>query len=173
MTDKIKHLGIVESINGSYLKVRIVQTSACSACSIKGHCSAAESKEKLIDVYNKSGLACQVGSQVMISGATSLGMRAVMWAFVFPFVVLLVSLFVAMYFTGGDEVVSSIASLCMLIPYYLILFFCGRNSDVLLCLFWNQLIINKLTLYYEFNFGCSDFTGCHWLDFSCYLVRGF
>ena len=57
MTDKIKHLGIVESINGSYLKVRIVQTSACSACSIKGHCSAAESKEKLIDVYNKSGLA--------------------------------------------------------------------------------------------------------------------
>ena len=57
MTDKIKHLGIVESINGSYLKVRIVQTSACSACSIKGHCSAAESKEKLIDVYNKSGLS--------------------------------------------------------------------------------------------------------------------
>lgn len=92
MTDKIKHLGIVESINGSYLKVRIVQTSACSACSIKGHCSAAESKEKLIDVYNKSGLPCQVGNQVMISGATSLGMKAVMWAFVFPFVVLLVSL---------------------------------------------------------------------------------
>lgn len=127
MTDKIKHLGIVESINGSYLKVRIVQMSACSACSIKGHCSAAESKEKLIDVYNKSGLACQVGSQVMISGATSLGMRAVMWAFVFPFVVLLVSLFVAMYFTGGDEAVSSIASLCMLIPYYLILFFCREK----------------------------------------------
>ena len=123
MTDKIKHLGIVESINGSYLKVRIVQTSACSACSIKGHCSAAESKEKLIDVYNKSGLACQVGSQVMISGATSLGMKAVMWAFV----VLLVSLFVAMYFTGGDEAVSSIASLCMLIPYYLILFFCREK----------------------------------------------
>ena len=119
MTDKIKHLGIVESINGSYLKVRIVQTSACSACSIKGHCSAAESKEKLIDVYNKSGLACQVGNQVMISGATSLGMKAVMWAFVFPFV--------AMYFTGGDEAVSSIASLCMLIPYYLILFFCREK----------------------------------------------
>lgn len=52
MTDKIKHLGIVESINGSYLKVRIVQTSACSACSIKGHCSAAESKEKLIDAIS-------------------------------------------------------------------------------------------------------------------------
>lgn len=126
MTDKIKHLGIVESINGSYLKVRIVQTSACSACSIKGHCSAAESKEKLIDVYNKSGLACQVGSQVMISGATSLGMRAVMWAFVFPFVVLLVSL-LSLCILREDEAVSSIASLCMLIPYYLILFFCREK----------------------------------------------
>lgn len=127
MADKIRHLGIVESINDSYLKVRIVQTSACSSCSIKGHCSAAESKEKLIDVYNKAGLSCQVGNQVMISGATSLGMKAVMWAFVFPFVVLLVSLFVAMYFTGGDEAISSMASLGMLVPYYLILFFCRKK----------------------------------------------
>ncbi len=127
MTDKIKHLGIVESIDGSYLRVRIVQTSACSSCSIKGHCSAAESKEKLIDVYNKDGLECQVGSQVTICGATSLGMKAVMWAFVFPFVVLLVSLFGSMYFTGGDEVLSSLVALCMLIPYYLILFFCREK----------------------------------------------
>ncbi|MBM6757484.1 SoxR reducing system RseC family protein [Bacteroides mediterraneensis] len=122
MANTVKHLGIVESINGSYLKVRIVQTSACSSCSVKGHCSAAESKEKLIDVYNKDGLDCQVGSQVTISGATSLGMKAVMWAFVFPFVVLLVSLFISMSVTGGDEAVSSLVSLCMLIPYYLILF---------------------------------------------------
>ena len=117
----------MESINGSYLKVRIVQTSACSSCSIKGHCSAAESKEKLIDVYNKEGLDCQIGSQVMISGAASLGMKAVMWAFVFPFAVLLVSLFVSMWITGGDEAVSSLIALCMLIPYYLILFFCREK----------------------------------------------
>ena len=127
MTNTIKHLGIVESINGSYLKVRIVQTSACSSCSIKGHCSAAESKEKLIDVYNKEGLDCQIGSQVMISGAASLGMKAVMWAFIFPFVVLLFSLFVSMWMTKGDEAVSSLVALCMLIPYYLILFLCREK----------------------------------------------
>lgn len=127
MANTVKHLGIVESINGSYLKVRIVQTSACSSCSVKGHCSAAESKEKLIDVYNKDGLDCQVGSQVTISGATSLGMKAVMWAFVFPFVVLLISLFISMSVTGGDEAVSSVVSLCMLIPYYLILFLCRER----------------------------------------------
>ena len=33
MTDIIKHRGIVENIEGSHVRVRIVQTSACSACS--------------------------------------------------------------------------------------------------------------------------------------------
>lgn len=50
MTDIIKHRGIVENIEGSHVRVRIVQTSACSACSVKEHCNASESKEKLIDV---------------------------------------------------------------------------------------------------------------------------
>ena len=46
----IKHLGIVENIQGSHLSVRIVQTSACAACSAKGHCSSADSKDKVIDI---------------------------------------------------------------------------------------------------------------------------
>ena len=51
MADIIKHRGIVEKIDGSHIVVRIVQTSACSACSAKGLCNASESKEKQIDVY--------------------------------------------------------------------------------------------------------------------------
>ena len=39
MADSIKHQGIVENISGAHLQVRIVQTSACAACSIKGHCT--------------------------------------------------------------------------------------------------------------------------------------
>ena len=48
----IKHLGIVENIQGSHLSVRIVQTSACAACSAKGHCSSADSKDKIIDIID-------------------------------------------------------------------------------------------------------------------------
>ena len=50
MADIIKHQGIVENINSSHIKVRIVQTSACAACSAKGHCASADTKEKIIDV---------------------------------------------------------------------------------------------------------------------------
>lgn len=46
MADIIKHQGIVENINGSHVMVRIVQTSACAACSAKGHCASADTKEK-------------------------------------------------------------------------------------------------------------------------------
>lgn len=126
MVTNIKHLGIVENINGSRLKVKIVQSSACSACSVKGHCSASETKEKIIDVYNKNNVPCQVGERVMIVGTTSMGMKAVLLAFVLPFIVLLLALIISLKLTGGDEAVSALVSLGTLVPYYLIIYIC-RN----------------------------------------------
>lgn len=126
MVTNIKHLGIVENINGSRLKVKIVQSSACSACSVKGHCSASETKEKIIDVYNKNNVPCQVGERVMIVGTTSMGMKAVLLAFMLPFIVLLLALIISLKLTGGDEAVSALVSLGTLVPYYLIIYIC-RN----------------------------------------------
>ncbi|CDB99660.1 positive regulator of sigma(E) RseC/MucC [Bacteroides sp. CAG:443] len=116
----------MENINGSRLKVKIVQSSACSACSVKGHCSASETKEKIIDVYNKNNVPCQVGERVMIVGTTSMGMKAVLLAFVLPFIVLLLALIISLKLTGGDEAVSALVSLGTLVPYYLIIYIC-RN----------------------------------------------
>lgn len=126
MAEKVRHSGIVESIDGPYLKVRIEQASACSSCSVKSHCRATDSKEKLIDVHNSRHIDCRVGQRVVIEGASSLGMRAVMWAFAFPFAVILLSLFVAMFLSGNNEPLSAVVSLCMLIPYYVIMYLC-RN----------------------------------------------
>ena len=127
MVNSIKHLGIVENINGSRLKVRIVQSSACSSCSVKGHCSASETKEKIIDDYNKNGVPCQIGERVMIVGTTSMGMKAVFLAFVLPFVVLLLALIFSLKLTGGDEVLSALISLATLVPYYLIIYMCRQK----------------------------------------------
>ena len=92
----IKHLGIVENIQGSHLSVRIVQTSACAACSAKGHCSSADSKDKIIDIIDTAASSYQVGEKVMVVGETSMGMMAVVLAFVLPFVLLIFSLFLLM-----------------------------------------------------------------------------
>ena len=69
MADLIRHRGIVEKVEGSHVTVRIVQTSACSACSAKGLCNASESKEKLIDVYQIQ-FPCQIGEEVIVCGTT-------------------------------------------------------------------------------------------------------
>ena len=133
MANTIKHQGIVENINGSHLSVRIIQTSACAACSVKGHCSSADSKEKVIDVTAPSAQTFRVGEQVMVIGEPSMGMMAVTLAFVFPFILLILSLFIFMAVIG-DELYASLLSLAVLVPYY--------------CLLW----LNKTRLKQTFSF---------------------
>ena len=123
MADIIKHRGRVESVNGSHIVVRIIQTSACSACSIKGHCNASESKEKLIDVY-KANASYQVGEEVVLCGTTSKGMQAVLLAFGVPLLILLLALAISMHLTNDDALISSLVGLLSIVPYYLVIYFC-------------------------------------------------
>ena len=96
MANTIKHQGIVENINGSHLQVRIIQTSACASCSVKGHCTSADTKEKLIDVADANAASYQPGDRVWVTGELSMGVMAVLFAFIFPFLILIISLFVFM-----------------------------------------------------------------------------
>ena len=121
MADIIKHRGIVEKIDGSHIVVRIVQTSACSACIAKGLCNASESKEKQIDVYEVNP-AYRIGEEVILCGTTSMGMKAVFLAFGIPVFLLLVALFVTMRVTDGDALLSAIVALVAVVPYYAVLY---------------------------------------------------
>ena len=116
----IKHLGIVENIQGSHLSVRIVQTSACAAWSVKGHCSSADSKDKIIDIIDTAAASYQVGENVMVVGETSMGMQAVALAFIIPFVLLIFTLFLFMALIE-NELYAALLSLAVLVPYYYIL----------------------------------------------------
>ena len=122
MADIIKHRGIVEKVEGAHVVVRIVQTSACAACSAKGLCNASESKEKQIDVF-EAGASYRIGEEVVLCGSTSMGMRAVFLAFGIPMLLLLFALFVSMQVTDGDALVSSLVALFAVVPYYLVIYF--------------------------------------------------
>ena len=117
MVNTIKHQGIVENIQGSHLQVRIVQTSACATCSIKGHCTSADTKEKLIDVADRNASNYKVGDHVWVVGELSMGYMAVLLAFVIPFLILVLSLFIFMAI-WGNELSASLISLGLLVPYY-------------------------------------------------------
>lgn len=134
MADVIKHDGIVDSIEGSCIHVRIVQTSACAACGAKSLCSAAESKEKIVDVYGADTTAYQVGQRVMVEGAASMGMKAVRLAFLFPLLLLVAAVALVMWLADGNEALAALAALLVLTVYFLLLF------------------VNKKKLAHEFTF---------------------
>ena len=121
MHTKISHSGIIESITEGCVKVRILQTSACAACKVAGHCNASESKEKIVDVYCTDALRYQVGESVLVCASRDVANRALLLGFGVPFLVLVGVLILALYVTG-EEGVAAIAGLLALVPYYIMLY---------------------------------------------------
>ncbi|MGM9698658.1 MAG: SoxR reducing system RseC family protein [Prevotella sp.] len=126
MSDKINHNGMVEEVIGEHVKVRILQTSACAACKVAGHCSAAESKEKIVDVKVEKGGGYKVGDSVVVSTTQTAVGKAMLVGFVLPFVVMVSSLLVT-YSLLADELLSALAALFSLFPYYLIIYVMGER----------------------------------------------
>ncbi|MBE6286921.1 MAG: RseC/MucC family positive regulator of sigma(E) [Mediterranea massiliensis] len=120
MADTIRHQGIVESINGTHLQVRIVQTSACASCSIKGHCTSADVDEKLIDVLTYDSSSYRIGDAVWVMGTLAMGMKAVLLAFVVPLIILVTVLFALMN-VQQNELIAVFGSIPCLAVYYFIL----------------------------------------------------
>lgn len=127
MAEVIKHDGVVDSIEGDCIHVRIVQASACAACGAKSLCSAAESKEKVVDVYGADTEAFVVGQRVMVEGSAAMGMKAVRLAFLFPLILLVGAVALAMWFSEGNEAVAALSALLALTLYFLVLFACKKR----------------------------------------------
>lgn len=125
MSQLIEHTGIINHIEGKHVRVSIIQQSACGGCDAKGICSASDMAEKMIDVES-SDTTLKVGEQVMIFGQQSMGMMAVLLAFVIPFLLILLSLFILRYYTSS-EALSGTLALSVLIPYYIILSFFNKK----------------------------------------------
>ena len=120
MAKTIKHQGVIENIEGSHIQVRFLQTSACASCSIKGHCTSVDVDEKLIDVYTAEADTYKVGESVWVMGALSMGMKAVLLAFVLPLAILVAALFILMNIQE-DELYAVAGSIVCLSAYYIVL----------------------------------------------------
>ena len=127
MAEVIRHDGIIDSIEDDCIHVRIVQASACAACGAKSLCSAAESKEKIVDVYGADTQIYQVGQKVMVEGAATMGMKAVRLAFLFPLILLVGAMALAMWLSAGNEAVAALSALLALTIYFLVLFACKKK----------------------------------------------
>ena len=121
MSNKIKHAGVVDGVEGECVRVRILQSSACSACKVAAHCNASETKEKIIDVMDADASHYQKGDQVMVVADTAGGFRASLYGYLLPLILMVVTL-VGVLAATHSEGLAAVSALGILIPYYVLLF---------------------------------------------------
>lgn len=113
---KISHHGIVVKVEGETVFVKIAVQSACSQCHAKGFCSASEMSEKIIETMPNEPV--KTGDDVIVEMDEKLGFKAIFFAFFIPFILFVLTLFISYYLTNS-EVIAAVASIVMLVPYYL------------------------------------------------------
>lgn len=121
MSNKIKHAGVVDGVERECVRVRILQSSACSACKVAAHCNASETKEKIIDVMDADASHYQKGDQVMVVADTAVGFRASLYGYLLPLILMVVTL-VGVLAATHSEGLAAVSALGILIPYYVLLF---------------------------------------------------
>ena len=120
--DNVYHTGIIEVISSNKVEVRILQQSACGKCHAKSMCSLSDMKEKIIEVHTTHPERYEVGEEVQVVMQRTMGMKAVLIAYLLPFVFLMITLIIVLY-TTHSEILAALLSLGILVPYYIIIYF--------------------------------------------------
>ncbi len=117
MDELIRHEGIVLGIDGEKAHVQIVQTSACSACKARSMCMSSESQSKEMDAVMLEPM--QIGDKVEVEVRERLAWKAVLLAYILPFIVMLAIIAILDFATDWSEAVVGTLSLCGIALYYI------------------------------------------------------
>lgn len=120
MQGEIEHKGIVQRVSEDKITVGIITESACASCHAKGACTVADIKDKEVEINNFSG-SFHVGQHVTVAGRSSQGFKALLFGYLLPFLAVISTLIISISITG-NEGLSGILALGILVPYYIILF---------------------------------------------------
>lgn len=111
------------------VEVEFVTESACADCKAKGLCGVDEGNKRFVTVPEPMARYFAVGEEVMIGVSERTGMRAAVWAYIFPFFVLLGSLLVGLRMLNWPETTAGLAALGLVAVYYFALFVFRRRIE--------------------------------------------
>ncbi len=111
----VKHDGVVSKISQHKITVSLKGSVHCEACNAKAACGVSESNSKEIEV---EGIVqpFRLDEKVEVVLRKSKGMKAVFWAYVFPFILLLATLLISSLYYR--EWIAGLLAFAILIPYY-------------------------------------------------------
>ena len=110
MSGVITHRGVVTEIFPDAIQVTIRSESACGGCRVRKQCAMGESEDKTLAIPSAQA-----------STEQAMGIKAVVWAYVLPFLSVMIALLVLLQ-AGAGELVSGLTSLGILALYYCVLY---------------------------------------------------
>ena len=125
---KISHDGVIASMSEDMVTVKITSYAACASCHAKGACNMAGGEEEKLLHIPVPEPNFSIGENVRVILAQSLGFRALFLGYVLPFLLVLTMLLV-MTAAGSNELLAGLASLAVLLPYYMGLKLMRRKVD--------------------------------------------
>lgn len=117
--DNIKHEGIISKISENGIIVSLKGNVNCEGCKAQSACGVSDSNDKEIEISNPTQ-SFQLNEPVDVVLKRALGLKAVFWAYVFPFILMFLILVITSFFL--KEWIAGLISLAVLIPYYFMLF---------------------------------------------------
>jgi len=120
MSSEFCNQGIVKAIHKNTVVVEITIHEACHGCNVKDACTMGRKKQEQISIKIDNPEQFQTGESVLIEIKKSIAYKTVTLAYLFPFLVLVTSLFVT-YYISKRELLSIGVSFSVTFIYYLIL----------------------------------------------------
>ena len=120
MSERIEHEGIISRLDEGKAWVTVIQSSACADCHAKSMCQSSEQKEKTIEIPNVD-TSFHKGDKVIIVGSASLGLHAVLYAFIIPLILIVAGLILSLSYSNSDTLAALVA-LVILMAYFFILY---------------------------------------------------
>ena len=114
-TSAFIHSGVVSEIHGRSIIVSLDDNVHCESCSAKGVCGVADSASKEVEIIDCEE-SFKLNEPVKVMLKKELGQKAVFWAYIFPFLLMLLTLVTASLFL--PEWLAGLLALLILIPYY-------------------------------------------------------
>lgn len=115
--NSINHTGIVQSVDGHEVTVKLTVQSACAACHAKSICGVSDSKDKIV----KAAIVCdeqfEVGEKITVEMRQSLAMKAIVICYLLPFIVLITTFCVMSYFCQ-NELVNVLVTFAAVAAYF-------------------------------------------------------
>ncbi len=121
MKEVVSHKGKVVSVSDTNVFVKIERGGSCVGCKNKGSCQMGESEEQIISVRTDEAKAYFAGEDVNVLMRASLGLKAVLYAYIIPLVFLLITFIVVRQFITS-ELIQILLAFIPVVVYYVILY---------------------------------------------------